>query len=68
MSSIQTVPLGVDVGIAVFTALDLLLARLGMRMSWLRLVPWALVAIHMLLACLVWVATLKTHLSLRTRG
>jgi hypothetical protein len=39
-----TVPLGVDVGIAVFTALDLLLARLGMRMSWLRLVPWALVA------------------------
>jgi hypothetical protein len=39
-----TVPLGVDVGIAVFTALDLLLARLGMRMSWLRLVPWVLVA------------------------
>jgi hypothetical protein len=39
-----TVPLGVDVGIAVFTALDLLLARVGMRMSWLRLVPWALVA------------------------
>jgi hypothetical protein len=39
-----TVPVGVDVGIAVFTALDLLLARLGMRMTWLRLVPWALVA------------------------
>ena len=39
-----TVPIGVDVGIAVFTALDLLLARVGMRMSWLRLVPWALVA------------------------
>src|SRR5262245_10954995 len=39
-----SVPLGVDVGIAVFTALDLLLARLGMRMSWLRLLPWALVA------------------------
>jgi hypothetical protein len=39
-----TVPLGVDVGIAVFTALDLLLARVGMRMSWLRVVPWALVA------------------------
>jgi hypothetical protein len=38
-----TVPVGVDVGIAVFTALDLLLARVGMRMSWLRLVPWALV-------------------------
>jgi hypothetical protein len=39
-----TVPVGVDVGIAVFTALDLLLARVGMRMSWLRLVPWVLVA------------------------
>ena len=39
-----TVPVGVDVGIAVFTALDLLLARLRMRMSWLRLVPWVLVA------------------------
>src|SRR5262245_19547759 len=39
-----TVPIGVDVGIAVFTALDLLLARVGMRMSWLRLVPWVLVA------------------------
>jgi Protein of unknown function (DUF2637) len=39
-----TVPVGVDVGIAVFTALDLLLARVGMRMAWLRLVPWALVA------------------------
>jgi hypothetical protein len=39
-----TVPIGVDVGIAVFSALDLLLARMGMRMAWLRLVPWALVA------------------------
>jgi hypothetical protein len=39
-----TVPVGVDVGIAVFTALDLLLARVGMRMTWLRSVPWALVA------------------------
>jgi hypothetical protein len=39
-----SVPVGVDVGIAVFTALDLLLARVGMRMSWLRLVPWVLVA------------------------
>jgi Protein of unknown function (DUF2637) len=39
-----TVPVGVDVGIAVFTALDLLLARVGMRMAWLRLVPWVLVA------------------------
>lgn len=36
--------------------------------QWFAGVPWALVALHMLLACLVWVATLKTHLSLRTRG
>jgi heme a synthase len=36
--------------------------------QWFTGVPWLLVALHMLLACLVWVATLKTHLSLRTRG
>jgi cytochrome c oxidase assembly protein subunit 15 len=36
--------------------------------QWFAGVPWALVATHMLLACLVWVATLKTHLSLRSRG
>ena len=36
--------------------------------QWFAGVPWALVAVHMLMACLVWVATLKTHLSLRTRG
>jgi len=36
--------------------------------QWFAGVPWALVATHMLLACLVWVATLKTHLSLRARG
>ncbi len=40
-----TVPVGIDVGIAAFTALDLLLARAGMRMRLLRLVPWALVAV-----------------------
>lgn len=40
-----TVPVGIDIGIAVFTALDLLLARMGMRLAWLRLVPWALVAV-----------------------
>jgi hypothetical protein len=39
-----TVPIGVDVGIAVFTALDFVMGRLGMRARWLRLVPWALVA------------------------
>ena len=36
--------------------------------QWFTGVPWVLVAVHMLMACLVWVATLKTHLSLRTRG
>lgn len=49
------------IGLAVFQAL------VGYT-QWFTGVPWALVAVHMLLACLVWVATLKTHLSLRTRG
>jgi Protein of unknown function (DUF2637) len=40
-----TVPVGIDVGIAVFTALDLLLARMGMRMRLLRVVPWLLVGV-----------------------
>jgi hypothetical protein len=40
-----TVPVGIDVGIAAFTGLDLLLARMGMRPRLLRLVPWALVAV-----------------------
>jgi hypothetical protein len=38
-----TVPLGIDIGIAVFTGLDIVLARLGMRTAWLRVFPWALV-------------------------
>ena len=36
--------------------------------QWFTGVPWALVAAHMLLACLVWVAVLQNHLSLRSRG
>ncbi|GGO67100.1 DUF2637 domain-containing protein [Nonomuraea cavernae] len=36
------VPLGIDLGIAVFSALDIVLARLGMRVRPLRLVPWSL--------------------------
>jgi cytochrome c oxidase assembly protein subunit 15 len=36
--------------------------------QWFAGVPWALVTVHMLMACLVWVATLKTHLGLRSRG
>jgi len=40
-----TVPLGIDIGIAAFTGLDLLMARMGMRTRWLRLVPWALVGV-----------------------
>lgn len=39
-----TVPLGIDLGIAVFAALDIVLARLDMRLRWLRLIPWALTA------------------------
>lgn len=38
------VPVGIDVGIAVFSALGLVLARLDMGLPWLRLVPWSLVA------------------------
>lgn len=37
-----TVPLGIDLGIAIFAALDIVLARLDMRPKWVRLVPWAL--------------------------
>jgi hypothetical protein len=39
-----TVPIGVDLGIAVFSALDIVLARLDMRPRWVRLVPWTLTA------------------------
>ncbi|MFI7691635.1 DUF2637 domain-containing protein [Nonomuraea sp. NPDC049655] len=39
-----TVPLGIDLGIAAFSALDIVLARLGMRLGWLRFIPWALTA------------------------
>ena len=37
-----TLPVGVDLGIAVFSALDIVLARLDMRVRWLRLIPWSL--------------------------
>ncbi|MGK5559093.1 DUF2637 domain-containing protein, partial [Actinomadura kijaniata] len=37
-----TVPVGIDVGIAAFAALDIVLARLDMRVRWLRFIPWAL--------------------------
>lgn len=37
-----TVPIGIDLGIAVFAALDIVLARLDMRLRWLRLIPWSL--------------------------
>ena len=39
-----TVPLGIDLGIAAFCALDIVLARLDMRPRWVRLIPWALTA------------------------
>jgi hypothetical protein len=40
-----TVPLAIDIGILVFSALDLVLAKLDMRIAWLRLLPWSLVAV-----------------------
>ncbi len=39
-----TVPLGIDLGIAIFAALDITLARLDMRPRWVPAVPWALTA------------------------
>lgn len=39
------VPLAVDLGIAVFTALDLLMAHREVRSKWLRFVPWSLIAV-----------------------
>jgi hypothetical protein len=39
-----TVPLGVDLAILVFSALDIVLARLDMRPRWVRWVPWTLTA------------------------
>ncbi|WP_025273411.1 DUF2637 domain-containing protein [Haloglycomyces albus] len=38
------VPLVVDLGIIVFTLLDIVLARRDMRISWLRYIPWGLTA------------------------
>lgn len=38
-------PLGVDGAIAVFTGLDLVLAREGKRVGWLRWFAWALIAV-----------------------
>lgn len=38
------VPLGIDLGILVFAALNLVLARLNLSVAWLRAVPWVLTA------------------------
>jgi hypothetical protein len=40
-----TVPLGIDLGVAAFSAIDIVLARLDMRPRWVRLIPWALTAV-----------------------
>ncbi len=40
----RTVPLGIDLGIAIFSALDIVLARLDMRPRWVRFIPWSLTA------------------------
>lgn len=39
-----TVPIGIDLGIAIFAALDIVLARLDLRIPWLRFIPWTLTA------------------------
>lgn len=39
-----TVPVAIDLAIAVFSAMDIVLARLDMRPRWVRLLPWALTA------------------------
>ena len=39
-----TVPLGIDLGIAIFAALDITLSQLDMRPRWVPAVPWALTA------------------------
>jgi hypothetical protein len=39
-----SVPVGIDLGIAIFAALDIVLSRLDMRVKWLRLIPWVLTA------------------------
>lgn len=39
------VPVGIDAAIPVFTALNLLLIRLGIPLAWVRFVPWALTAV-----------------------
>lgn len=39
-----TATLGIDLGIAVFATLGLVLAKLDMPLGWLRLVPWLLTA------------------------
>jgi hypothetical protein len=41
------VPLGIDLGIVVFAALNLVLARLNMSILWLRVVPWVLTAMSL---------------------
>lgn len=43
------VPIGVDLGILVFAGVHIWLAAIGMRMGWLRLVPWLLTAATILL-------------------
>ncbi|SET43972.1 DUF2637 domain-containing protein [Nonomuraea wenchangensis] len=40
-----TLPIGVDLAIGAFSAVEILLARLGMRLSILKLVPWTLTAV-----------------------
>ncbi|QNA74186.1 DUF2637 domain-containing protein [Streptomyces sp. So13.3] len=42
-------PIGIDVAIPVFTAVNLLLIRMDMPLGWVRFVPWALTGVTCLL-------------------
>ncbi|MFD8545790.1 DUF2637 domain-containing protein [Streptomyces sp. NPDC059649] len=41
----QILPIGIDIAIPVFTAVNLFLIRMDMPLTWVRFVPWALTAV-----------------------
>lgn len=41
----QILPIGIDIAIPVFTAVNLLLIRMDMPLGWVRFVPWGLTAV-----------------------
>lgn len=60
-------PAGAQRWVTVLAAVSVLQGIIGYA-QWFAGVPWLLVAVHMLLACLVWAATIMVPLNLRTRG